>query len=113
MKYQESIVNDIEKEFERLRNIAIKLGISNANDINWTLVRSSTSDGASIQKKFNQLIEVHKKEDAIRFGVANKKCLKVIENFCTMHLGVNLRKAFLDGLNTEEGKEGLQLEAFT
>ena len=68
--------------------------------------------GASIQKKFNQLIEVHKKEDAIRFGVANKKCLKVIENFCTMHLGVNLRKAFLDGLNTEEGKEGLQLEAF-
>jgi len=57
----ESIINNIDKEFERLRNIAIKLGISNANDINWTLVRSSTSDGASTQKKFNSLIETHKR----------------------------------------------------
>ena len=55
------------------------------------------------------MIETRKKEDAIKFGTSNEECLKVIENFCAMHLGVNLRKAFLDGL---EDSGITQLETF-
>ena len=46
----ESIINDIDQEFEKLRRIAHKLGLNNANSINWTLIKSSTSDSASSQK---------------------------------------------------------------
>lgn len=47
----ESIVDDIDHKFEKLRRIAHKLGLNNANCINWTSVKSSTSDSASSQKK--------------------------------------------------------------
>ena len=45
-----SIIDDIDRELEKLRRIAHKLGLKNANHINWTLIKSSTSDGASAQK---------------------------------------------------------------
>ena len=116
----ESIVDDIDHKFEKLRRIAHKLGLNNANCINWTSIKSSTSDSASSQKKFNHLITKCQQEDAEKFGDANKTSLELIKNFCAMHLGVNLRKAFLEGLslipldnyNTDSLKEGDQLETF-
>ena len=75
--------------------------IPNANKINWTLVSATTSDSASTQKKFNHLLQ-EKKEDKLRFGPASGDAMDVIENFCAMHLGINLHKAFLDGLKTVE-----------
>lgn len=116
----ESIIDDIDKELEKLRRIAHKLGLNNANHINWTLIKSSTSDGASAQKKFNRLIIKRQQEDAEKFGGASKSSSELIENFCAMHLGVNLRKAFLEGLSlipldncsSDSLKEGDQLETF-
>ena len=91
-------VDDISRELEELRETAKALGIPNAESINWTLLVSSTSDSASTQKCLNRLVEERRQEDAQRFGVATAETIGIIENFCSMHLGVNLRKAFLSGM---------------
>ena len=116
----ESIIDDIDRELEKLRRTAHKLGLKNANHINWTLIKSSTSDDAAAQKKFNRLIIKRQQEDAEKFGGTSKSSLELVENFCAMHLGINLRKAFLEGLslisfddcNVDPLKEGDQLETF-
>ena len=93
-----SAIDDISREFERLRHAARMLGLPNPNSINWTLVVSSTSDSAATQKRINKLIEECRQSDEQRFGPATTETIDVIETFCSMHLGVNLRKAFLNGL---------------
>lgn len=52
-----SAIDDISREFEKLRHAASVLGLPNPNSINWTLVVSSTSDSAATQKRINKLIE--------------------------------------------------------
>ena len=64
------------------------------------MLASSTSDSASAQKRLNKLIEQQKEADYKLFGSATKKGFSIIENFCAMHLGTNLRKAFLDGIRS-------------
>ena len=92
-----SAVDDISREFEKLRRAAQMLGLPNPNSINWTLVVSSSSDSASTQKRVNKLIEEHRKRDEDEFGPATVETIGLVETFCSMHLGVNLRKAFLSG----------------
>ena len=58
----ESIIADISREIEKMRDIAHLLKIPNADKINWTLVSAATSDSASTQKKFNNLLQ-EKRED--------------------------------------------------
>ena len=58
---------------------------------------SSTSDSAATQKRFNKLIESCRDDEA-RFGTAIPETLEIVESFCSMHLGVNLRQAFLSGM---------------
>ena len=59
----------------------------------------------------NKLIDECRKEDEEKYGTTiaiNADTIDLIQNFCSMHLGVNLRKAFLSGLmphdddNTDE-----------
>ena len=91
-------IADITNELEQLRNIAHALKLSNADSINWTMTVSSTSDSASSQKRLNKLIKECKDADEKRYGKANIQTVSLIEGFCSMHLGVNLRKAFLSGI---------------
>ena len=102
-----SAIEDISREFEKFRRIAEMLGLPNANSINWTLVKSSTSDSASTQKHLNKLIKENRKRDEERFGPATctVETLDLIETFCSMHLGVNLRNAFLNGTMESEQDE--------
>ena len=93
-----STITDISQQLEQLRCTAKALNLPNANSINWTMLVSSTSDSASTQKKLNKLIEEHRARDEKRFGTATLDSTKIVENFCSMHLGVNLRKAFLGGI---------------
>ena len=53
----DQIVEDISKQLERLRNFANALCMPHADKINWTLIKSSTSDSAATQKRFNKLIK--------------------------------------------------------
>ena len=93
----ETVINDISKELQKLRKVAVALNLPNANSINWTLFASSSSDSAVSQKKLNKLIKQHKEEDKIQFGEDYSQGVDLVETFCAMHLGCNLRKAFLDG----------------
>lgn len=92
--------------YPKSRETAHALGISNANSINWTVLASSTSDSAATQKCFNKLISQHVEADKKRFGEASCDTIELIENFCAMHLGVNLRKAFLEGIKAVYGQQG-------
>ena len=92
----ESVIDDISKELQKLRKVATALNLPNANSINWTLFASSSSDSAAPQKKLNKLIKEHKREDEVQFGEEYSQGINLVENFCAMHLGCNLRKAFLD-----------------
>ena len=92
-----SAIEDISKEFEKLRKIAQTLDLPNPNSINWTLVISSMSDSAATQKRINKLIEEQRKNDEEKFGPATVDTIDLVETFCSMHLGVNLRKAFSSG----------------
>lgn len=58
-----SAVDDITREFQKLRHAASMLGLPNPNAINWTLVVSSTSDSASTHKHVNRLIEDYCQHD--------------------------------------------------
>ena len=102
----EQIANDISKELEHLRRTAEILELPNAKSINWSLVASATSDSASTQKKFNEIVKKLREEDAERFGQASlATSQELVSNFCAMHLGVNLRKAFLQGSESEIASE--------
>ena len=94
----DTLIADISQELQKLREIAHALGLPNADKINWTLIQSSTSDSASTQKKFNKILEDKRKEDLQKYGPACSEGIELVQNFCCMHLGVNLRKAFLDGI---------------
>ena len=80
----------------------------NTDKIIWTLIRSSSSDSASTQKKFNKLVEA-KIEDFAQFGPASDcpDLKELVENFCCMHLAVNLRKAFFDTKESSSDKSAL------
>ena len=46
----QTILEDVEKELEKLRNTAHQLNIPNADSVNWTLFSSSSADSASTKK---------------------------------------------------------------
>ena len=97
-------ISNLSKELDKLRKAACALGIPNADLINWSMIESSTSDCAASQKLFNSLLLENKAElascssEASDEEVGMQQCLNFIENFCSIHLGVNLRKAFLSGM---------------
>jgi len=93
----ESMIELIEAELEKIRKTACDLKLSNPEKINWTLFTSSTSDSASSQKKFNRLVKECQQKDRMKYGPPSAEATELIENLCAMHLGSNLRKAFLDG----------------
>ena len=97
----QTAIDDISEELEKLRTTAKFSGLPNADSINWTMLVSSTSDSASTQKRMNKLIQVRRDEDEKRFGPATTDTVELVETFCAMHLGANLRKAFLNGLETD------------
>ena len=93
----DSMIEDIARELVKLRDIAHALNFNDPEKINWTIFRSSTSDSASTQKRFNRLLEQRRAQDEERFGAVSSEGIELVENLCAMHLGSNLRKAFLDG----------------
>ena len=96
----DAIIDDIENQLEKLRTAAYQLHLPNAYMINWTLFCASTSDSASTQKRFNTLLQLRKDKDKERFKSADSESLSIIKNFCAMHLGINLRKAFIAASNS-------------
>ena len=46
-----------------------------------------------------------RRSDEEKYGGATVDTLEIIESFCSMHLGINLRKAFLSGIATESEED--------
>ena len=78
----DSMIADVSKELQKLREIAHALRLPNADKINWTLIQSSSSDSASTQKKFNKLLEEKREEDREKFGPTCPEAIELVENFC-------------------------------
>ena len=91
----DSVVEHIDRELNRLQQLAYKLKLNGAKHINWTCISSSSSDGASTQKRVNKLIEERRARDREKYGEhpGENPTTHLVQNFCGMHLGVNLRKA--------------------
>ena len=109
-----SAIEDVSRELKRLRDTAKMLGMPHADSINWTLVASSTADSAATQKRFNKLIEQKREEDEEKFGPVRAEAIDLVTNFCSMHLGINLQKAFLSGVkdSNEESSDNAQREYY-
>ena len=56
-----------------------------ANEINWTLIKSSTSDSAATQKRFNKVINEQKELDQAIFGPSSHMATELLEKFCAIH----------------------------
>ena len=54
---------------------------------------------------FNKLLEEQRRKDEEKFGAMCPHAIELVDNFCSMHLGVNPRKAFLDGIRSLTGAE--------
>ena len=76
-------VEDISREFEKLRQVAEMLDLPNGQSINWTLVQSSTSDSAATQKHLNKIIQERRRTDEEQFGPPSctVEMLHLIETF--------------------------------
>lgn len=103
----DTLIADLSQELEKLRETAHTLGLPNADKINFTLIQSSSSDSASTQKRFNKLLE-EKREDLEKFGPDGAECIDLVQNFCCMHLGVNLREAFCDAFKADSSDTNRQ-----
>lgn len=101
-----SAVEELDVVLRSIRERAQVLQLPGAESIGWSLVQSSMSDQASTQKFFNKLVEEKVQEERAQLGeIRQGEGKQVLEVFCGMHLGVNLRsaqiKGFTDYLNGE------------
>ena len=94
----ETIIDDMDSELKKLRDVAKLLKLPNADAINWTLLSSSTSDSASTQKTNKLIVEKQKQDQQLYGPVRSEEGKELVKNFCAMHLAVNLRSAFLNGM---------------
>ena len=112
----DSVLEHIDSELKRLREIAHTLNVPEADSINWAHISSSTSDGAATQRCVNKLVEEYRGRDRAAFGVSvsGTATAHLVQNFCGMHLGLNLRIAQNAGVRqfSHDEQEALQGTSF-
>ena len=92
-------VDELDRLLASIREVGQELGISHVDKIGWSLIQSLMSDQASTQKTFNSLVkeraerERHEKNADPVTPTDSKEGKEVLETFCGMHLGVNMRTA--------------------
>lgn len=72
----QTMLTELDRQLTHLRNMATELEIPNATKINWTLIVSSTSDGAATQTKFNKLLQGGMKIFLGLLTIQLQKCYK-------------------------------------
>ena len=88
-------VEEVERLLASIREVGKELGISGVEKVGWSLINSLMSDQASTQKAFNTLVNERagKERNATLNPCDHYEGREVLEMFCGMHLGVNLRTA--------------------
>lgn len=82
----------INSQLQKLQKIAEQLdhGI-----FDWSMFKSSSFDSAASQKRVHQLLQHTCIEESSQPVELQEVALDIVKSFCRMHLGVNLRKAFM------------------
>ena len=97
-------VEELDRLLHSIKEVGQELGLSNAEKVGWSLIQSLMSDQASTQKAFNTLVK--ERVEAERTAHPNTSPdpdslgKEVLETFCGMHLGVNLRTVEVRITNT-------------
>ena len=63
----------------------------------------------------NRLLQEHRDTDEEKYGPFQNSGIEIIKNFCAMHLGVNLRKAFVQAVSpvdTENSHQHTAVDSF-
>ena len=97
-----------------IKEVATELSLPNADHIGWSMVKSAMSDRASTQTALNKLIvtstAVHKDQQAtenVTEQCGEAESAAVLEAFCGMHLGINLRVAEVNGFDRVVSGSGI------
>ena len=91
-------VEELDVVLKSTKETAQVLELPGAEGFGWSLVQSSMSDQASTLKRFNKLVEERVQQERVQHGSSTQEGKHVLELFCGMHLGVNLRSAQIQGL---------------
>ena len=91
----QAAIDSLDWQFKVIREVGKDLGLEGADTIGWRLIHSVMSDQASTQKAFNRLVkeraDLEIEERGLLETTGNGQ--SILETFCGMHLGVNLRTA--------------------
>ena len=82
----------------KLRKAVTALDLPNLDSVNW----SSFVSSAPTHKRVKQLVEECRQA---RFSLATQETVELVENICSMHLGVKWRKAFQSVVNGKESDQ--------
>ena len=96
----QAAIDSLDWQFKIIREVGKDLGIEGADTIGWRLIHSIMSDQASTQKAFNRLVKDRADLETQERGLleTNERGRSILETFCGMHLGVNLRTAEVHNL---------------
>lgn len=90
-------IEDISKELRHAANITI---------IKLKFYKLDTGSVNNFWLQQCRLIEDCHQNDEEKFGIASTETVHVVESFCFMHFGVNLRKPFLNALVHSDDNSG-------
>lgn len=89
-------VEELERLLKTIREVGEELGIRDVQKVGWSLFQSLMSDQASTQKAFNSLVEERRQTEQNSNPASQDHTdegRKILETFCGMHVGVNMRTA--------------------
>ena len=107
----DTVMEYISSQLEKLRNTAKQLGIPNHDVFNWSMLQSSCSDSAAAQKRLLLQQQKDKCIEGSYDGLENE-ILDIVKSFCGMHLGINLRKAFIQKPASQEDHDNTAVDTF-
>ena len=94
-------VDELGRVLQQIKEVGLQLNLPGADKIGWALIQSSMSDGASTQKLFNKLVQEKieaEQKDSVHATIPTNDTKNLLQLFCGMHLGVNLRAAQVNDL---------------
>ena len=108
-----SAIDELEKVLIKIREVATELKLPNASHIGWRMFKSAMSDSASTQKCFNKLLQqkIDEENDSSNDdSEEGNTTMPILQLFCGMHLGVNLREAQVSGVKENVPSDSIGID---
>ena len=108
-----SAIDELEKVLSKIREVATELELPNASHVGWRMFKSAMSDSASTQKCFNKLLQQkidEENESNSDDSEDGNTTVPILQLFCGMHLGVNLREAQVRGVKENVANDSIGID---